>query len=372
MLKPGIVTLLVNGWLYEGWTSVEVSRSIREMAGQFTLKVSERWTGGHDGPATLMSWRIRPGDACTLRYDGMPVITGYVDAYNPHYNATSHDVTIQGRSKTGDLCDCSAEADLPKGELRNQKLDQIARRLTQPYGIGVKVDADVAENFDPVRSQLGETVHEMLERYARPGAVALTDDEKGNLRLVHVKGGGAVASLIEGVNILEANATLRADNRHSKYQVKGQDHGTNQEYGRPVAQRNSRAEDSYVKRHRPLHLVNETKTTRKHAKDRASWEAASRAGESVRAEVKVVDWRTPGGKLWMPGDIVALISPMLAIERELAVESCRYKQDEGGTITTLSLVPPEALNPKSGKGGGAQNTDRAWTDTKPQQEPTVE
>lgn len=364
MLTPGVVSLLVNGWLYEGWVSVEVSRSIKEMAGQFTLKVSERWTGGHDGPASLMSWRIRPGDACTLLYDGKPVITGYVDAYNPRYNATSHDVTIQGRSKTGDLCDCSAEADLPKGELRNQKLDQIARRLTQPYGIGVKVEADVGEAFDPVRSQLGETVHEMLERYARPGAVALTDDEQGNLRLVHVKGGGAVAALIEGVNILEANATLRADNRHSDYEVKGQDHGTDKEFGRPVAQRASRAQDPAVKRHRPMRIVNETKTTRRHSKDRADWESSSRAGESVKVECQVVDWRTPGGKLWMPGDTVLLVSPMLAVERELAIESCRYKQNEGGTITTLSLVPPEALSPTGRSSGGGSNTDQAWSETK--------
>ena len=370
MHGPGIVTLLDNGMLYEGWESVQVTRSVKQMAGQFSLKVSERWIGGTDGPASLLSWRIRPGDACVVAYDGLPVITGYVDAYNPKYAAASHEVMIQGRSKTGDLCDCSAEADMPTGEQRDVTLDQAARKLASKYGIGVKVRADTREKFDVMRAHPGETVHELLERYARPASVALTDDEQGNLVLLQVQDGAGGARLIEGVNILEASAILRADNRYSDYEVKGQDHGTDQEYGKPVAQRSAKAEDGAVKRHRPFRLLNETKTGSGHSKSRAAWEAAARAGESVRVEVKVVGWTQAPGKLWTPGEIATVVSPMLALERSLAIETVRFAQDQGGTITTLSLVPPEALNPKSGAGDGGKS-DGQWTATKPAAAPVV-
>jgi prophage tail gpP-like protein len=364
---PGTVTLLVGGMLYTGWTSVEVRRSIKRMAGEFSLVVEERWTGGAGGggPASLLEWRIRPGDPCQVFYQGALVVTGHVDAYNPRYDDGRHSVTIQGRSKTGDLCDSSAI--IPNGEMNDVSLDQVARRAVQRYGIGVTVEAEGLEPFDRVSVWPGETVHRFLERYARPGAVALTDDEQGDLRLVHVKDGAPAAALIEGVNILEASAMLRADNRHSEYNVLGQDRGSDGEYGEPVAQRRARVEDGAVKRHRPLVLLNETKTSRKAAKSRAAWEAARRAGEGTRVEIKVYDWMHAPGQLWRPGMIVQVTSPMLAVERTLALESVTFTLSERGTIAALALVPVEALNPKGGK--GANKGDKAWSETKPDAEP---
>jgi len=378
--QPGVVSLLVGGMLYEGFKKVEISRSVREMAGQFSLEVSEKWTGGNNGPASLMGWRIRPGDPCTVLYSGFPVITGYVDTYCPKYDATSHDVSIQGRSKTQDLVDSSADPDVENGEMRDVGLDQIANKLAAKHGVGVKVEARLKGRFDVARVQPGETKHEMLERYARPGAVLLTDDELGNLRLLHVTGGAGSGALIEGVNILEGSATLRADNRYSDYEAKGQDHGSDQKYGREVSEIAARTTDAAVRRYRPLVVRNETKTSKENAQDRCDWEATSRAGESTRAEVTVLDW-VFNGKLWMPGDTPMLISPMLAINRVMAVESLVMTQDEGGTLTKLSLVPPEALKPGPGEGGGsgsggagsggsaggaaAPASDPAWTNVKP-------
>jgi prophage tail gpP-like protein len=368
-MQPGIVQLLVGGYLYEGWVSVEVSRSIKEMAGTFTLGVTEPWAGGVFGQSSLRGWRIRKGDPCVVLYAGLPVITGHVDARNPKYTKDKHDITIQGRSKTGDLCDCSAEADVENGEMNVVTLDQIARKVAKAYGIGVVVKADTSEVFDTVRVHNAETAQEFIERYARPGAVNLTDDENGNLVLMQVKDGGAVATLIEGVNILEASAVDREDNRYSDYEVKGQDRGSNGEFGKPVAQRRAAVKDGAVKRHRPFRMLNETKTSKKNAKSRAEASQAARAGESIRCEIKVADWRTPSGKLWMPGDLVFVQSPMLLdAARTLAVESCKHTQDESGTITMLSLVPPEALNPQAGaKGGG----DDSWSATKPTEDPVL-
>jgi len=368
--RPGVVSLLVNGMLYEGWVTVEVSRSVKEMAGQFTLKVSERWSGGN-GPATLIGWRIRPGDACTVLYSGLPVVTGYVDAYNPRYDAENHEVTIQGRSKTADMVDSAAEPDVPNGELRKSKLKQAASRLTRPYGVTMKDQApDAKRVFETMRVEPGETAHRFLERYARQDGVALTDDTDGALRLLQVQNGGPDAHLIEGVNILEASATLRADQRHSKYEGKGQRTGTDEKFGKRAAQVGADVADEAVKRYRPFVLLNETAADKEDARRRTGWEAAARAGESVRCEIKVIDWMSAPGRLWMPGMRAMVVSPMLAIERVLAVESVKHEQsDDQGTITSLSLTPVEALNPKAGGGGAGGKSDGAWTATKPEQEP---
>lgn len=390
---PGVVSLLVGGTIYEGWTEVEVRLGVRRMAGEFTLQVSERWTGGNDGPAVLQGWRIRPQDPCQVFYGGRLVMTGYVDAYNPRYSFSDHSVTIQGRTKTADLVDSSVDDEVKGGELRNQTLPQAARRVTRNFGIPVRVQGAIDETFDVMRVRPGETVHRFLERYARTAGAVMFPGADGALQIAQIEDGGGVTSLVEGVNILEASAMLRADKRHSKIKAKGQDHGTDQEHGEPVATRRSEARDNAVKRYRPLTLLGEGKTSRRNARRRAAWEAAARAGESTRVEVKVVDWMYAPGALWQPGMRVSVVSPMLAVNRVLAIESVQLSQSRSrGTIAALTLVPPEALNPKAGKkgkgggvsgsggggGGGGSigslglpgaDSDEMWTSVKPDSDP---
>lgn len=370
---PGVVSLLVGGTIYEGWTDVEIRLSVRRMAGEFTLHVSEAFTGGNDGPASPLTWRIRPQDPCQVFYGGLLVMTGHVDAYNPRYSKQQHQVTIQGRTKSADLVDSSVDDEVKNGEMRDQTLPQAARRVVKNFGIPVEVDGNVDEKFDVMRVRPGETVQRFLERYARGAGAVMFPGRNGSLKIAQIEDGGAVASLVEGVNILEASAMLRADKRHSKIKTKGQDHGTDQEYGEPVAGRKAEATDGAVKRYRPLTLLHENKTSRKNGRRRAAWESAVRAGESTRVEIKVVDWTYGPGQLWQPGQKVSVISPMIAINRTLAIENLVLTQSRSrGTIASLSLVPPEALNPKAkGKGGSGAGgkSDKAWDDTKPKDDP---
>jgi len=356
------VQLLVNGMLYEGWKSVQIQRSVKQMAGQFTLVVSERWTAGQGGPPSLLSWRIRPGDACTLLYYGVPAVTGYVDAYNPGYDANSHNVTIQGRSKTGDLADCSSERET--GEWNDADVPQIATDLAFKFGVGVKVDGFPGSPFAKAAIEQGERVQETVERYARQRGLWPTDDARGDLVLKQVTGGAAFA-LVEGVNILKAQATLRADRRHSKITVKGQRPGTDAEYGPDAAEVYAEASDPAVKRYRPLVIIGERATDKETAQDRADQEGAARAGESVKATVTVQDWWQAPGQLWTPGDVGTLTAPMLAINKAMAIESVNLTLDDKGTVAELSLVGPEALNSKAQGGGAAGETDESWTATRP-------
>jgi len=406
-VSDGVVRLLVGGMLYEGFEDVEVRRSMKEMAGEFTIHVTQETGPATGGPTILTSRAVKEQDPCQVFYGSVLVLTGYVDAVQPRYSKTHHSVTLQGRSKTGDLADSSVDDEIDGGEMRESTLGQIATKATRRFGVGIKIAADVSERIDVARVNPGETVHRFLERYARSSAVALTDDQMGNLRLLQSQDGSPVTQLIEGVNILEASSMIRADKKHSQYTVKGQDHGRDGEYGDKAAQRGARSKDTSVSRHRPLTLLNDTKSVRRNARSRAAWEAAQRAGESLRAEVKVVDWCYAPGQLWMPGLNAQLTSPMLYVNRVLTIQSVVLRQSrKGGTQASLTLVPPEAENPKpvkssgksssaSGSGGGGgggsgggsggssptgtsapmQNfgnttaSDAAWTNTKPTEAP---
>lgn len=372
----GLIHLLTGGMLYEGFTEVEVRRTLKETAGEFTLHVSDPHSGGNDGPSVPLSRPIREDDPCTILYDSMRVLTGHVEGVQPRYSKKHHSVTIQGRSKTGDIVDSSVDDEIEGGELRDVTLDQVARLATKRFGIGVVNMAELKDRLDVARTYPGETVHRFIERYARSQGVDLTDDENGNLRLFQHKGGGIVATLIEGVNIIEASAMLRSDKKHSKVSSKGQQSGAGDgEYGSKAAQKKASIAKGGSKRHRPLTLLNEHKSTSRTAQGRAAWEAAKKSGETVRAEIKVAGWTTggmSGGKIWMPGMNVMILSPMLYLARELTVQSVVLTQSRSkGTMATLACTPGEAHTPKSGgKAGGT--SDRSWNESRATGEPEEE
>ena len=84
---------------------MRVTRGLTRATSDFDLSVSERW--GLRGSA----WQILPGAACEVRYGETVLLTGWVDAYKPSYDATSHNISLSGRSKTCDFVDSSVLVD---------------------------------------------------------------------------------------------------------------------------------------------------------------------------------------------------------------------------------------------------------------------
>jgi prophage tail gpP-like protein len=79
-----VPTLTINGKVYAGWTEMRVTRALDRMTSDFDLTVTERWTD------QTTAWAINPYDACVLAIDNDPVLTGYVDDYQPRFDGRSH------------------------------------------------------------------------------------------------------------------------------------------------------------------------------------------------------------------------------------------------------------------------------------------
>ena len=60
-------------------------------------------------------------------------MTGYLDEVLPDYDPEQHTIVASGRSKAGDLIDCSGR----EQRLDGRTLQQIAETLARPYGIEV-------------------------------------------------------------------------------------------------------------------------------------------------------------------------------------------------------------------------------------------
>jgi prophage tail gpP-like protein len=401
----GHVTVRIGGTDYGGWHAVSVLRNLENAASSFSCSVSERTTG-----AQLEPWVLAPGSPCSILVDGELVITGYIDTYSPRFDARSHGVEIRGRSRTADFIDGAAI--VPGGQFKQLSLGEIAQRLAEPFGIqitsaaglpapgttegprpypgfvgpmapvtpgtpveGPRPSPDFIGPMPPlhdVQVQQGETCYALLERLARLQGLLITDDAAGNLALTRVGSRLAVASLVQGQNILGASADLDCSQRFSEYTVKGQrantddrvdgtdatgaSNGTSQSAaGATVRACIGAALDSFVGRYRPWLLTAETQADDVMCQQRAEWEARRRAGGSTRASVVVAGWRQlPNGPLWDVNLLVPVVAPWLGINRVLLISAVEFRKDEGGSSTRLELTLPDAYASASDSVPGGQ------------------
>lgn len=329
------VQLEVGGIAYGGWTSVDITRSIAQMTGEFSLRLAAKErTGAED-------WRIADGAECRLSLNGTALITGYIDSVTRYVSSDERGIDIRGRDRTADLVDCSAVH--TPGSWRGRKLEQIAKELIEPFGIELKIVGDTGAPFKKFALQQGETVFAAIERMARYRGLVAWSTGDGTLTIGNPDNGLRIGLLVEGDNVLDAFGRREQADRYSDYIVKGQASGDDERNGRTVAQVKGEAKDPAVARYRPLLIVGEEQSDRAALTRRAEWEAAVRSGQSTPAQITIAGWLTHTGQPFFHGARAYCEVPSADIEGDLLIETVRFVRDaESGTVAIFDLVPPEA------------------------------
>lgn len=214
------ISLFVAGTVYEGWTEATVTTAIEQIAGDFSLSITERWDGQLDG------WEIPCGEFCQVKIGDDVVISGYVDSIDASYDAGSHTISITGRDITGDLVDCSA----PSKNYTGQTITQILTDLAKPYGIKVVDEIQgrdgnlkTSTKIQDMAVQNGDAVFDTMDKAAKQLGVMLVSDGNGSIAITSAgKAGNAGVDLVQGVNILSANYTQDHSELYSEITVKGQ------------------------------------------------------------------------------------------------------------------------------------------------------
>lgn len=336
---PDVVTLKVRGQVFEGWTSVRVSKGIQNPAGVFSLEYAQRT----DGPAPPVG--IRTGDACEVSIGGAPVITGWVDATNPTFDARGRSLRVDGRDKAGDLVDCSA-LNSP-GVWRDRTLVQIAADLAAPFGLSITAQADVGPPFKAFALQQGETVWEAIERLARFRGLLAVSDAAGAVAFIKPGLVRAGFSLVQGEQLLAGSANHAAADRFSRYVLKGQSAGDDAINGASAAGPSAEAVDAAITRYRPILIMAEEQATIASLKARAGWEASVRAAAGERPDLTVQGWRDPHGAIWKADLVVPVSAPWLDVEGDQLIADVTFSLDDtGGSTTTLTCAPPDAWRPE--------------------------
>lgn len=346
------VVVRAGGFDVGGWTSATVRKSIEQVAHEFSLEAINT-RPGQGGAVDLsidtvhrMADTLNTDDEVQILIDGQTVVTGYVDELAFEYDAQSASLNVSGRSKTGDLVDCSAISGT--GLWNKATIVQIASDLCSPFGISVSAfvaGVDHLAPFNRFRLEPGETVMEALMRAAETRGVLFLTDADGNLTIERSASFFSGEVLELGTNILRGSVARSYADRHSVYHFKGQTEASDEWSGEKASALEHTVEDPHVGRHRPLVVLGEKQRGKEDVGKRAVFERNVRAGRSERFRYLVEDWTTPTGKLWDVNSLVRVRDPWSeADDLSLLITSAEFAVDANERTTTIELMDRSAFD----------------------------
>lgn len=322
------VGLTIGGSTFTGWEALTITRALDSVADGFSL------SGPFDpsNSVTLSAFKPFSYKPAIVKIDGELVLTGQVESVSPSISASDRAINVQGRSKTGPLVECSI--DIGKTQFDGLSLSAIAKQICQPFGITVQAINDT-NPIKLARANPGEQAFSFLNKLAKDYSLLLNCDVDGRLLIQLARtGGNPVASLVEGQGLLiGVSAGYNGAQRFSKYKVLQQQDG--------AANIKGEALDSGVSPYRPM-VEAGGESNSSDIKNSANWKRALALASSISIEATVSGWRTPGGALWTPGQLVTLKAPGAFVIKEtvLMVAGSTLTLDAGGRVASLRLVLP--------------------------------
>jgi prophage tail gpP-like protein len=276
------------------------------------------------------------------------VLTGNVEKRSPRLAGEEKELTISGRSKTGDLVDSSAEH--KTGEFRKKTARDVIGELAEAHGVKVEAETTL-KSRDLFRLYPGETVFAAAERWARAEGFTLSDTPEGNLKIAAGATKQHAGEIADGDGwpaIIDASAVHDDSKRFGKVKVRAQ---APDGYGPDTLQIEDEARDEAPLRGRVRVITPPEQVAKTDARKRAQWHRDRAAGEGVSCEVTVVGWRDAAGRIWTPGWNVFVAIADLGLSQPMTIKTVKLAQSDEGTKATLSLVDPRAFGAKSAKGG---------------------
>lgn len=351
---PDLV-LRLDGFDVEGWSAISVTRSLDALADTFDLQLT---TAVSSSPPPV---EVTEGQACQILYGDEVLLSGYIDTMDLSYNATSTSLTVSGRSKAGDLVDCTAVKPGSKtgGSWKDTNFLAIANSICEPFGIAVYCDlGDPLESYFKLTE--GESCFDALERLGKDYGLRICSSPDGDIQYTRA-GIETLANVVieSGINVVSGGLSKSCNERFSDYIFKGQLSANDDNNGE--VNTSHLVQDDGLGRYRPLLIesdeqVRNSKGQFAKGKNksplqlRAEWERNTRAGRSRQLTYDIcnpddlsLSWEMPGhGGLWRPNVIVTVLDDFLGLDGQYLVTSVALVRDNSGTRTSLSLTFPEA------------------------------
>jgi prophage tail gpP-like protein len=338
-----IATLEVRGGLFTNWTSVRVEQRVTEPFPVFQFEATEE----SPIPQTWDALQFVPGDVVRAYVGGVPAVFGYITERHVAFEANNHAVRLVGCGDTVDLTDSMVPIEKFNGH-DGQSWSALARDLMQHLGIGLKEVGHVDPTpFENIQVLPGETIMQALERYAKHRNIVIGSNANGGLLAIGENPAIPSGDLIEGVNILRANAAFRDQKVYKKIYVLGQGTGSDSAYG-DAQNKQIAYESGSSSRNRYMITIADIADTKYGLQRRAMMEKVFTEGSFLEAQITVQGWfkdQNQSNDVWKAGEYYTVTSPSLILNGfVLGCSGCVYEQNDLGTTTTLNMVNPIHMN----------------------------
>jgi prophage tail gpP-like protein len=356
-----LISLQVNNIPYTNFVEASLNESLDSISGDFTFRAIS---------AHKQEFPFSVGDECVVLVDDVPKLTGFIDVMSGSYDKESHQVVIQGRSKTEDLIDSFLEEAIDfNGTVTIQSMTETVIAAAGITGMDVIVN----ETIEPFAEgeiesfAVGESIFDILEKYSRKRQVFITSDGKGNIVYTRNSGVKTNVQLInDGVdsNIKRANFSKDFSNRYNKYIVRAQQNPVSLfatiSASDVVSQKSTPAIDTAIRDTRKLVIMSESASDKDKATERAKWEADIRRSRSTTYSATVQGHSHAGG-VWSTNTIVDvndIFVPALSSTGEMLVNSLNFTFNlESGSETTAELIAKDAYTLQASEPVGEEEVD---------------
>lgn len=339
--------LEVSGVQYGRFTEASATISLDTIARGFSFTATA--TEGKPLP-------FKGGEPCRVIVDGSPVITGFIETVDVDYDSRSHSITIQGRSKTGDLVDSSLE---PIEFNTPISLKKVIEKVISQIGLAILVVdnsggiTDFNEAEDKIGPAVGENAFEFIERLARKRQVLLTSDGDGNVvitrsepTLIDVNLQNIIQS--NNNNIIAGSVSYDHTERFRDYVVKSQQNTSSLNFGgsldlSEVVNQGGSALDTAVRQGRQMVQRAEKASSSAQARERAIWEANIRRTRSSVYSATVNEYRTADGQLWTVNNLLLITDQFADIDARMLLNSIEFTFGvSDGRQTVLGFVDKDS------------------------------
>ena len=348
-----MIFLKVDGDTFEGFTEISVMRSIGAISGSYSFGATS---------SKKISLPIQEGQSCRVLIDETPVIDGYIETIPIEYDSQTHTIQISGRDKTMDVIDSSTVVKELSGTL---SLQAVIRQVLDGNGLQ---DIDIINQVSGLESfkdgdiesaEVGESVFEYIEKYARKRQVLLTGDGNGNIVITRsgtINATTALLNVIDGTNnnILSASGQYSGTDLFNKYIVRSQQNPVALENAGDIStseivNQSGTVIDSNVRSTRILEIRPDQAGSSEDSKQFATWTRNIRRSKAFSYTAVVQGHYQDEAKtrLWVPNEIVSINDDFMGMNSQLnakmLIDTVEYRQNlDSGTTTAITCVDKNA------------------------------
>lgn len=277
---------------------------------------------------------------------GNLVFNGRMEFVSPENDGISTKVSVQGRSITAIIIDCTFEKDDFSGsqfienglQFKGADLQEIAASVVKKFGIDVAFPDGAGAIFETASPDNPTTViFDFLQNLARQRKLLIGQNNFGELLFRRAKTTGTpIAELIEGQQgMIISTASYDGTKRFSEYNAFGQQYGKADNF--------ALVEDSTIPILRPK-SINSNDTNAGNIKDSAEWSLSSDIANSINIPLSYEGWLTPDGDLWKENELIIIHAPSLMIYQPytMLIKSVNLRETDTEKITDIIVTIPEA------------------------------